>query len=196
MADNEPVKTQYYTATSIDGFIADPDNSLDWLFAVGSPEEDGPLSEEYPTFLAEVGALAMGSTTYEWIADHTGFLDDPAKWEYTLPTWVFSSRDLPLPDGPDIRLVRGDVRPVHAEMAAAAGGKNLWLVGGGELVGQFHDAGLLDEIILGVAPVFLGAGAPLLPRRITAPDLRLTDVTRFGETSVTLRYAVNRPSVG
>ena len=186
------VKTQYYTASSIDGFIADADNSLDWLFAVDSPAEDGPQSEEYPTFMADVGALAMGSTTYRWIADHTGFLDDPTKWEYTLPTWVFSSRDLPVPDGPDIRLVRGDVRPVHAEMAAAAGGKNLWLVGGGELVGQFHDAGLLDEVILGVAPVFLGAGAPLLPRRIPAADLRLTDVTRFGETFVTLRYAVER----
>ena len=190
------MKTQYYTATSIDGFIADADNSLDWLFAVGSPAEDGPQSEEYPAFLADVGALAMGSTTYQWLADHTGFLDDPAKWEYTLPTWVFSSRELPVPDGLDIRLVRGDVRPVHAEMAAAAGGKNLWLVGGGELVRQFHDAGLLDEIILGVAPVFLGAGAPLLPRRITAADLRLTDVTRFGETFVTLRYAVLRPPAG
>ena len=185
------MKTQYYTATSIDGFIADANNSLDWLFAIGSPGEPGPL-DEYPNFMAEVGAMAMGSTTYEWVAAHTGFLDDPSKWEYSVPTWVFSSRDLPVPDGLGIRLVRGDVRPEHAEMAEAAGGKNIWLVGGGELVGQFHDAGLLDELILGVAPVFLGAGAPLLPRRITAPDLRLTDVTRYGETFVTLRYAVSR----
>ena len=61
-------------------------------------------------------------------------------------------------------------------------------------MGQFHDAGLLDELILGVAPVFLGAGAPLLPRRITAPTLRLTDVTRYGGTFVTLRYAVEKPT--
>jgi dihydrofolate reductase len=186
------MKTQYYTATTIDGFIADSDNSLEWLFAVGSPGEGGPTNDEYPKFMAEVGAMAMGSTTYQWIADYTGFLDDPSKWEYSLPTWVFSSRDLPVPEGLDIRLVRGDVRPVHAEMADAAGGKNIWLVGGGELVGQFHDAGLLDELILGVAPVFLGAGAPLLPRRITPPTLRLTDVTRYGETFVTLRYAVDK----
>jgi dihydrofolate reductase len=183
------VKTQYYTATSIDGFIADADNSLEWLFQIGSAEDQGPL-DEYPRFMAEVGAMAMGSTTYEWIAAHTGFLDDPAKWEYTLPTWVFSSRDLPRADGLDIRFVSGDVRPVHAEMAAAAAGRNIWLVGGGDLVGQFHDHGLLDELILGVAPVFLGSGAPLLPRRITAPTLKLTDVTRYGETFVTLRYAV------
>jgi dihydrofolate reductase len=185
------VKTQYYTATSIDGFIADADNSLEWLFQVGSAEEEG-MKDEYPQFMADVGAMAMGSTTYEWIAAHTGFVEDPSKWEYSIPTWVFSSRDLPRPEGPDIRFVRGDVRPVHAEMAAAAAGRNLWLVGGGELVGQFYDHGLLDEVIIGVAPVFLGAGAPLLPRRITAPTLKLTDVTRYGETFVTLRYAVTR----
>ena len=185
------MKTQYYTATSIDGYIADADNSLEWLFAVGPPDESGPL-DEYSQFITEVGAVAMGSTTYEWIAAHTGFLADPSKWEYAVPTWVFSSRDLPIPDGLNIRLVRGDVRPAHAEMADAAGGRNIWLVGGGELVGQFHDAGLLDELILGMAPVFLGAGAPLLPRRITAPTLRLTDVTRYGATFVTLRYTVEK----
>jgi dihydrofolate reductase len=186
------VKTQYYTATSIDGFIADADNSLEWLFQVGSAEEEG-MKDEYPQFMAEVGAMAMGRTTYEWITAHTGFLEDPSKWEYTIPTWVFSNRDLPTAEGLDIRFVRGDVRPVHAEMAAAADGRNVWLVGGGDLVGQFHDQGLLDEVILGVAPVFLGSGAPLLPRRITAPNLRLTDVTRYGETFVTLRYAVTAP---
>jgi dihydrofolate reductase len=183
------VKTQYYTATSIDGFIADADNSLEWLFQVGSAEDEGML-DEYPKFMSEVGAIAMGSTTYEWIAAHTGFLEDPTKWEYTLPTWVFSSRELPRAEGLDIRFVSGDVRPVHADMAAAAAGRNIWLVGGGDLVGQFYDHGLLDELIIGVAPVFLGSGAPLLPRRITAPSLELTDVTRYGGTFVTLRYAV------
>ena len=182
--------TQYYTATSLDGFIADEDNSLDWLLQLGEPEG---LDEEYPRFIADVGAIAMGSTTYEWIAEHTGFLEEPSRWEYGLPTWVFSSRNLPKPDGPDIRFVSGDVAPVHAEMVEAAGGKNVWLVGGGELVGQFHDAGLLDEIILGVAPVFLGSGAPLLPRRIVTPPLDLVDATTYGRTFAMLRYAVRRP---
>ena len=181
--------TQYYTATSIDGFIADADNSLDWLFQLDDPES-AEIQQEYPRFIADVGALAMGSNTYEWIAEHTGFLDDPSKWDYELPTWVFSSRNLPRPDGPDLRFVSGDVRPVHAAMLEAAAGKNLWLVGGGELVGQFHDAGLLDEIILGVAPVFLGSGAPLLPRRITTPPLELVEVTPYGRTFISVRYRV------
>ena len=188
------MKTQYYTASSIDGFIADADNSLEWLFQVPESEGDGPMKEEYPQFIADVGAMAMGSTTYEWIADYTGFLKDPSKWEYTVPTWVFSSRDLPRADGPDIRFVSGDVRPVHAAMVEAAGGQNVWLVGGGDLVGQFHDHGLLDEVIIGVAPVFLGAGAPLLPRKITPPRLELLEATPYGKTFVTLRYAVIKPA--
>jgi dihydrofolate reductase len=181
------MSTQYYTATSIDGFIADSDNSLEWLMQIGDTE--GPM-DDYPAFIAQVGALAMGSTTYEWVAEHTGFLTDPSKWDYHVPTWVFSSRDLPRPAELDIRVVSGDVAPVHAEMLAAAQGKNVWLVGGGDLVGQFHDQGLLDEVILAVAPVFLGAGAPLLPRAITTPPLILQESRAYGSTFVTMRYAV------
>jgi dihydrofolate reductase len=83
---------------------------------------------------------------------------------------------------------------VHAEMVAAAGAKNVWLVGGGDLVGQFHDAGLLDELILGVASVTLGGGAPLLPRRIVTPPLRLISAQQYGGSFVSLRYAVAHPS--
>ena len=181
--------TQYYTASSIDGFIADPDNSLTWLFQFS--EQTG-IEEDYPRFIAQVGAMAMGSTTYEWIADHTGFLDDPSKWEYTIPTWVFSSRELPRVDGPDIRFVSGDVAPVHEEMVRVAAGRNVWLVGGGEMVGQFHDQGLLDEVLISFASVFLGSGAPLLPRRIVTPPLQLLEATAYGADFATLRYAVRK----
>jgi dihydrofolate reductase len=182
-------RTQYYTATSIDGFIADADNSLEWLFALGA---DASMKQEYPRFIAEVGAIAMGSTTYEWILDHAGALKRPEAWEYEQPTWVFTSRDLPAVPGADLRFVAGDVAPVHAAMVEAAAGKNVWVVGGGDLVGQFDDAGLLDDIILGVGSVFLGGGAPLLPRRITSPRLRLVSATPYGDDFVTLRYEVRR----
>ena len=183
--------TQYYTASSIDGFIADADNSLSWLFQFSEPSG---MEDEYPRFIAQVGAMAMGSTTYEWIAQHTGFLNDPSKWEYDVPTWVFSSRKLPRVEGPDVRFVSGDVMPVHEEMLRAANGKNIWLVGGGDLVGQFHDQGLLDEVIIGMASVTLGSGAPLLPRRIVTPPLELLGVTAYGADFVTLRYAVRKAS--
>ena len=76
-------------------------------------------------------------------------------------------------------------------MSDAAGGKNIWLVGGGELVGLFADRGLLDEIQLHVAPVTLGGGAPLLPRRITAPRLKLRSAEEEGGFAY-LTYAVAR----
>ena len=183
------MKTQYYTAVSLDGFIADARNSLDWLFQFA---EDG--GSDYEEFIRDVGALAMGSTTYEWILDHQASGDAPegSPWPYTQPVWVFTSRALPRIDGADIRFVRGDVRPVHQEMVAAAGGKNVWVVGGGDLVGQFHDHGLVDELIVTVASVTLGGGAPLLPRTITFPPLRLTSVNRIGAEFVQLRYDVPR----
>lgn len=87
--------------------------------------------------MAEVGALAMGSSTYEWVLDH---LEGATTWPYALPTWVFTSRRLGRPEGADVRFVSGEVAPVHADMVAAARGRNVWLVGGDELVGQFHDA--------------------------------------------------------
>ncbi len=185
------VKTQYYTATSLDGFIADSSNGLDWLFQF----TDNP-TDDYPAFIAEVGALAMGSTTYEWILANQ-VLVDPGRvgaWPYEQPTWVFSSRELQRVPGSNVHFVRGDVRPVHAAMVQAAGDRNIWLVGGGELVGQFHDHGLLDELIISVASVTLGGGAPLLPRAITTPPLRLRTVRQFGADFVQLVYAVPKRS--
>lgn len=182
-------RTQYYTATSIDGFIADPNNSLTWLFAL---EQSEAGKQEYPTFIADVGALAMGSTTYQWLLDHENLLDEPGKWPYAQPTWVFSSRHLPAVPGADLRFVSGDVRPVHTQLVEAASGRNVWIVGGGELVGQFVDAGLLDDIILGVGSVFLGAGAPLLPRRITSARLKLVGIAPDPPDFVTLRYELSR----
>lgn len=184
------MKTQYYTATSLDGFIADERNSLDWLFQFS----DGPTGD-YGEFIAAVGAVAMGSTTYEWLLEHEVFPPDgpPRPWPYDIPTWVFTTRDLRTVPGADVRVVRGDVRPVHREMAEAAAGKNVWIVGGGELVGRFHDHGLLDELIVTVASVTLGAGAPLLPRRIVTPPLRLVSATAMGTGFAQLRYEVQRP---
>ena len=75
------------------------------------------------------------------------------------------------------RFVSGDVRPVHAEMRAAADGKNTWIVGGGDLAGQRYDAGLLDELIVQIGSATLGKGKPLLPRRVPGSILRLHSTT-------------------
>ena len=193
-------KTQFYTATSIDGFIADQDNSLDWLFAVdeGSVDEgraDESSANPFSVFFADVGAFAMGATTYEWVLEHDALLDQPLKWgDYygEVPAWVFTHRSLPRIPGAGLTFVSGDVRPVHAAMVDVANGKNIWIVGGGDLAGAFADAGLLDEMILGVAPVTLGAGAPLLPRRMTSSRLSLEKTEQRGQFAY-LTYAVGPP---
>ena len=183
------MKTQYYTASSLDGFIATADHSLEWLFQLGDINETS-----YPTFILEVGALAMGSSTYEWMLRHVvkPGTASGAPWPYSQPTWVFSHRELPRVEDADISFVRGDVRPVHAQMSAAAQGRNIWLVGGGDLAGQFYDAGLLDELIVQVGSVTLGAGKPLLPREIAFPPLRLISARRIGPGFAELRYEVPR----
>ena len=189
-------KTQYLVAASIDGFIADADNSLEWLFeaeAQAADDAKAAREEHFRQFFSATGAMTMGAGTYEWVVKHEDLLANPARWrEYygQVPCWVFTHRELPVIPGTNVRFVSGQVRPVYDQMSEAAAGQNLWVVGGGELVGQFADLGVLDEIILTVAPVMLGAGASLLPRRLTAAQLTLTDCSYDG-TFASLTYAVD-----
>jgi len=183
------MKTRYFTATSLDGFIATEDDSLDWLFPLGNANDTS-----YPAFIEQVGALAMGSATYEWLLRHADQVaaDTGSAWPYQQPTWVFTNRQLPPMAGADIRFVQGDVRAVHAEMRRAAGSKNIWIVGGGDLAGQFFDAGLLDELFIQVASVTLGRGKPLFPRRATTPPFRLLSARQVGTGFAELHYEVSR----
>ena len=183
------MKTQYFTATSLDGFIATEDDSLEWLFPLGDINDSS-----YPEFIAKVGALTMGSATYEWmlrnaekVAAETG-----SPWPYTQPAWVFSNRTLPAIEGASLRFVQGDVRQVHNQMRAAAGTKNIWIVGGGDLAGQFYDAGLLDELIIQIGSATLGKGKPLFPRRVLSPRLQLVSVRQIGSGMAELRYEIRR----
>jgi dihydrofolate reductase len=165
----------YYTATTLDGFIADEHDSLAWLFEQQT-EEGGPAG--YEEFIAGVGAMVMGATTYAWIGDHMRTNSEP--WMYDIPCWVFSHRDLE-PLGDDIRFVSGEVREQHKGIAESAGDRDIWVVGGGDLAGQFADLGLLDRVMLSIAPVTLGAGRPLFPRR---HNLKLVELGRNGDFAV------------
>ncbi len=113
-------------------------------------------------------------------------------WPYTQPAWVFSHRVLPAIEGANIRFVQRDVRLVHTEMRKAAGSKNIWIVGGGDLAGQFYDAGLLDELIIQVGSVTLGRGKQLFPRRVLSPNLRLISVRQVGSGMAELHYEVSQ----
>lgn len=181
------------TATTINGWIADEQNSLSWLFAVdgGDSPDDGLLP-------ANAGVLVEGSTTYEWLLAEEDVLTHPEKWQGfhgDRPTYVFTSRTLPVPEGADVRFVSGAVADVIDQIRDAAGDKDIWVVGGGELAGQFLDAGVLDEISVSIAPVLLSGGAPLLPRRMESDRLRLESATKVGQFA-RLTYSVDRRATG
>ena len=179
--------TQYYTATTLDGFIADPDNSLDWLFT-RKREDDGPLN--YGEFIAQ-------SVPWRWDRRHTNGSSTTSSQTRIRRTGngrttyrAGSSRTGNCLSSPSANRVhqRGH-RDGAREDGRAAGDRNVWIVGGGDLAGQFADAGLLDEIIVSIAPVTLGEGAPLLPRRV---ELRLDELGRNGDLACA-RFSVVRP---
>jgi dihydrofolate reductase len=157
-------RTVYYTATTLDGFIADPDHSLDWLL---TREADHEAPTGYQAFEKRVGALVMGASTYEWIQRHG------EEWTYDQPAWVLTHRELTPYEGADVRFTAADtgdeLRALHAELAARAG--------------------LLDEMEVSIAPVTLGAGMPLLPAHV---ELVTREVAQNGEFAV-VRYDVVRP---
>lgn len=183
------MKTQFYAASSLDGFIATEDDSLDWLFPLGDINETS-----YPSFFSDVGAIAMGSATYEWIVRNTQAVTSQTgeAWPYKQPTWVFTTRKLVNVPGADLTFTSSDVMSVHCAMKAKAGEKNIWLMGGGDLAGQFHDAGLLDELIVQIGSVTLGTGKPLFPRRVLSPKLTLVSVSKIGAGLAELTYRVER----
>jgi dihydrofolate reductase len=183
-------QTVYYAAMSLDGYIAEPEEKLTWLTGfegAGSAIGEGlPLADAYPSFFAGVGALAMGSKTYE-------FLLRANAWDYgDMPAWVYTSRELDRLDrAGGLRFAAGDVAADHAEQLGAAGGRNLWVMGGGDLASQYAAAGLLDLVRVTVVPTVLGGGLPLFAQPLPKP-MRLLATTPFQNGMVELSYEVAR----
>lgn len=173
------MKVTYSTSTTFNGFIADSNGSLDWLFAADAQE-----LPEHDEFVKSLGAQVMGASTYEWLIFGQGIMDQPEMWTHyygDMPVFVFTHRQLPVPKGANVTFLSGDVQLHRATLEAAAGTKRLWIVGGGDIAGQFAEVGLLDEIILQVAPAALPAGAPLFTRHLGAVQLDLVKVEKFGQ---------------
>lgn len=182
----------FLTASTLNGFLADEQDSLDWLFAV--PTED-QLNADLDAFFADVAVMIEGSATYRWVVEHEELETHPEKWQALYagrPTWVFTTKTQPVIEGADVRFVSGSVADAWPDIAAAADGGTVWVVGGGDLVGQFYDAGLLDEVRVSIAPAVLVSGKPLLPRVIGSDVLELTGVRQTGQFAE-LAYAVRKP---
>ena len=158
---------RYYAAATLDGYIAAADDSIEWLTGYEGSFEgaDSDASQAgYEAFYEGIGALVMGSVTYEWVLAHGG------GWPYAgKPAWVLSSRELARPEGEgvDVRIAEANVTDLVDEMLAAAGDRDLWIVGGGKVASQFADHDLLDRVEVTVVPVVLGAGKPLFERPLS-----------------------------
>lgn len=151
------MSTVYYTASSLDGYIVDEADSLDWLVS-RDIDKDGPF--HYEAFIESVGAVVMGSATYEWIVKN-----QPGDWMYEQPSWVLTHRPHIIAEGHPVQTFDGDVTELHPKLVSAAAGKDVWVVGGGDVAAQFVSAGLIDEMIVTYAPCSLAGGSRVLPIR-------------------------------
>ena len=149
--------TVYFTASSLDGYIVDEAESLDWLTS-RNIDANGPFG--YEAFIKDVGALVMGSATYEWVVRN-----HPGDWMYEQPSWVLTHRPEIVADGHPVQTFAGDVAELHPKLASAAAGKDVWVVGGGDVAAQYAAVGLIDEMIVTYAPCSLGGGSRVLPIR-------------------------------
>jgi dihydrofolate reductase len=179
----------YYLAATLDGFIADEDDGLEWLTGYqgeAAMDATADVREAMHGFDESVGALAMGSATYEWMARHV------TDWPYgDRPTYVFTSRgELDPIDGANLRWASGDPAPLAGELRDAAGERDFWIVGGGELAIAFAEADLLDRVVVTVVPVVLGSGKPLFGRPL-GHRLTLTGCRPFTTGMVELTYSVS-----
>ena len=172
----------YYAAASLDGRIAGPNHDLSFLQTLAG----GVGAYGYDQFLAEIDGLVMGAGTYEFMTERS--------WPYgNLPTWLTTHRDdLPDIEGANLRRFSGDVRGLVREVEEA-GLERVWLIGGGNLAAQFLQADCLDEVILTVAPTFLGRGPALADGELPLLRFRLVSVRRpEGTDGGTLGYERDR----
>ena len=168
-----------YIATSADGYIARPDGGVEWLDRPRPKDNYGMAA-----FYKSIDTVLMGRKTYD-VARKFGQESYPGKKNY-----VFSRRRRAA--APGVEFVRGPVGD-FAERLRAAGGKNVWLVGGGGLAAAFLDAGQIDEFIIHVIPTLIGEGIPLLQPRHRSVPLALLSSRAYADGVVRLHYSVLPP---
>jgi dihydrofolate reductase len=170
-----------HIAASADGYIARPDDDLDWLTSRPAPEGFYGMN----AFMKTVDTLLLGRKTYEVSLRLGGKFDAKTK------TIVFSRQAPPADVPPGVEFESGDVGDVARRLREQPG-KDMWLMGGGELIASFLDAQAIDEFVVSVVPVFIGDGVPLIARRHRHVRLELQSVERFDDGLVQLHYRVLR----
>jgi dihydrofolate reductase len=172
-----------HIATSADGYIARPDGDLEWL--TSRPAPDGFYGMN--AFMRSIDTKVLGRKTYE-VSLRMG-----AKFDSQSRNIVFSRRAPPADAPSGVEFVNDAIGPFVSRLREHPG-KNIWLMGGGELIASFLDEQAIDEFVISVAPVFIGDGIPLMARRHRHVPLDLHAIERFDDGLVQLHYRVQKHS--
>jgi dihydrofolate reductase len=171
-------------ATSADGYVARPDGNLDWLTERPAPKGFYGL----PEFERATDAKILGRKTYE------RSVQMGARFSADAVHYVFSRQPSPASIPAGVHFVTESIS-CFAERLRAQTGKNVWLMGGGDIIGSFLDEDAIDEFIVTVVPTFIGEGIPLIAPRHREVPLGLLGVQQFPDGVVQLHYEVKRPRV-
>lgn len=172
-------QVKLYIAASLDGFIARPDGNLDWLMALPNPNN---IDHDYGKFMETIGATIMGSATYKVVL---GF---DIEWPYPNVMSYVASRNPKLPiSTPMTKLITEDI-VTFTERLKSEMEKDIWLIGGGQLITTFLNHNLIDEMTLTLIPNILGEGIPLFPNKPAESIWQLVDAKTYETGAVSIIY--------
>jgi dihydrofolate reductase len=175
-----------YIATSADGYIARPDGDVEWLNRRPSTVDYGMRA-----FYSAIDTILWGRKTYDWVLDYYKKRGKKGgMFDTKLANYVFS-RKPPKRKAPGVEFVSEPVKS-FAQRLRATPGKHIWMMGGGELIASFLDAGEIDEFDIHVIPTLIGEGIPLVAPRHRDVPLRLRSARKYPDGVVRMRYEVAR----
>lgn len=173
-----PARIRVFIACSLDGFITGPGGDLSWLPPLEPQQDYG-----YAQHMADTAAILMGRTSYDVVKDF-----EPWPYDAT-PVYVATNRPLEDPPAPTVRAISGDPLDVVAAVQAEHGEGGIY-VDGGALIRSLLDAGLIDELVVSIIPVILGAGTPLFAGAMRRHQLELVHSEAWENGLVQVRYDV------
>ena len=179
-------KIVVHIATSADGYIARPDGDVEWL-------NRRPRKIDYGMrkFYATIDTILLGRKTYDWAVAYFKKIGKKTGWFDTRVAHCVFTRRPPRRAPPGVTFVSEPVK-AFARRLRAARGKHVWMMGGGELIASFLDAGEIDEFDIHVIPVFIGEGIPLVAPRHRDIPLRLRASRKYPDGVVRLQYSIAR----
>ena len=168
-----------YIATSLDGFIADQNNQIDWLHDIPNPEGS---DFGFADFMNEIDALVMGRNTFEMVASFD------CEWPYIKPVYLLSTTMQSVPEAYEgkVFLVNGEIEEIVAQLNQQ--GLQRLYIDGGKTIQSFLEKDLIDEMIITTIPIILGGGIPLFGALSAPLKFKHQSATRIVDCLVKNHY--------